>query len=95
MQENTSYQQAQGWEVTQDGKVILTAQGNVATLNSGGIEHPGCQGNGDDEQQRKTRFRIAVVVAIAIFQTLPLSTKVKKDLIKKTNCEIYLRILWF
>ena len=39
------YQQAQGWEVSPDGEVILTATATEATPNQTQMQHPSCQSN--------------------------------------------------
>ena len=44
IEEATTYEQAQGWEMSPDGEVILTATATEATHHQGGMQHPGCQG---------------------------------------------------
>ena len=39
----TTYEQAQGWVISPDGEVILTATATEATPHQEGMQHPGCQ----------------------------------------------------
>ena len=42
-EEATTYEQAQGWEISPDGEVILTATATEVAPHQGGMQHPGCQ----------------------------------------------------
>ncbi|MGC1246139.1 MAG: hypothetical protein WA865_08010 [Spirulinaceae cyanobacterium] len=41
-QTQTLYQQAQGWEITSDGKIILTATATEVASHQNRMQHPDC-----------------------------------------------------